>query len=130
MVRRTKKLTMAAGAGSEAEARAERQLQRDVSVSDSGSLTGSVGGGVSGSVSRNVDGCFSSSNLGSRIGSGSGVRSWARRRSSSVTEAMSVAADYLGASTRASGASVVASAEAVASGTFFAYVCRLVCGFF
>ena len=72
--------------------RAERQLKRDVSVRDSGSLTGSVGGGVSGSVSGNVGGCFSSSNFGSRIGSGSVVRIWARRRSSSVTEAVSVAA--------------------------------------
>ena len=83
---------MAAGAGSEVGARAERQLQLDVSVSDSGSLTGSMGGGVSGSMSRNVGGCFSSSNFGSRIDSGSVVRSWARRRSSSVTEAVSVAA--------------------------------------
>ena len=69
---------------------------------------------MSGSVSGNVGGCFSSSNLGSRVGSGSGIRSWARRRSSSVTEAVSVAAAYLGALMRASGVSVVGSAEAVA----------------
>ena len=53
MVRRTKNVTMAAGAGSGVGARAERQLQRDVSVSDSGNVSGSVGGGVSGSVSEN-----------------------------------------------------------------------------
>ena len=114
MVRRTKKVTMAARAGSGAGARAEQQLQRDFSVSYSGSLSGSVGGGVSGSVRGNVGGCFSSSNLGSQIDSGSGIMSWARRRSSSVTEAVLVAAAYSGAPTRASGASVEASAEAVA----------------
>ena len=71
-------------------------------------------GGVGGSLSGNVGGRFSSSNLGSRIVSVSGIRSWARRRSSSVTETVSVAADYVGASTRASGASAEASVEAIA----------------
>ena len=65
-------------------------------------------------MSENVGGRFSSSNLGSRIGSGSGIRSWAWRRSSSVMKAVSVAAAYSGASTRASGASAEALAEAVA----------------
>ena len=67
---------MAEGAGAGAGARAERQLQRDVSVSDIGSLSGSVVGGVSGSVIGNVGGLFSSSNIGSRIGSGSVIRIW------------------------------------------------------
>ena len=105
---------MSAGAGLGMGARAERQLQCDVSVRDSGSLSDSVVGSVSGSVSGNVGGRFSSSNLGNRIGSGSGIRIWARQRSSSVTEAVSVAADYAGASTRALGASAEASEEAVA----------------
>ena len=39
-------------------------------------MSGSVVGGVSGSVSGNVDDRFSSSNIGGRIGSGSGIRSW------------------------------------------------------
>ena len=67
---------MAAGAGAGAGARAERQLQRDVNVNDIGSLSGSYIGGVSGSVSRNVGGRYSSSTIGSRIGSGSDIRSW------------------------------------------------------
>ena len=105
---------MSAEAGAGAGARAERHLQRDVRVSNSGSLSGSVVGSVGGSVSGNVGGRFSSSNLGNQIGCGSVIRSWARRRSSSVTETVSVAAAYVGVSTRASRALAEASAEDVA----------------
>ena len=56
--------------------RAEGQLQSDVSVSDSGSFSGSVVSGVSGSMSWDVGNLFNSSNIGSRICSGSGIRSW------------------------------------------------------
>ena len=67
---------MVAGAGAGAGARAERQLQRDVIVSNSGSLSGNLVGSVSDGVSWNVGGHFNSSNIGSQIVSGSGIRSW------------------------------------------------------
>ena len=120
---------IATGAGAGAGSRAERQLQHDGSVSHSGSLSDSmvrsVSSIVSGSVSGKVSGRFSSSNIGSRISSGSGIWSWTLQRagswwrSSSVTEAVLVAVDYAGAST-----GVLAGASAVLVGLSIGHLVR------